>query len=69
MAFIGWWEKVFTTIIGLVVFAFMLTFITCFPSKIKNYDGQGRSGIKGMVVSGMQSLASFVSSVPASVSN
>lgn len=39
VVFIGWWEKVMTTIIGLIVFAFMLTFITCFPTKIKNYDG------------------------------
>ena len=39
VAFIGWWEKLFTTLIGLIVFAFMLTFITCFPTKIKNYDG------------------------------
>ena len=34
--FMGFWQKLFTLIIGMVVFVFMMWFIWLFPSKIKN---------------------------------
>ena len=34
----GFWEKVMTLIVGVIVFIFMMFFIFTFPSKIKNYD-------------------------------
>lgn len=35
-SFMGFWQKLFTLIIGMVVFVFMMWFVWLFPSKIKN---------------------------------
>ena len=41
--FFNFWQKLFTLILGLVLFVFMIFFIWTFPSKIKHYQPKDAS--------------------------